>query len=760
MSLNKIDRDKFWIALSLQAIFWFTFQLGFNLVHTILVKRLGISVLPYAYLLSNAVNMANAVFFILYIDKIPRKTFLKFLCLFQIVFLIAAKILIDRSDETSGMSSSLGASVLLIVLSQSVLITLLTAIWAVTNDFFRPSEARRLYPYLNMGGIVGGFAAGCIVPAFVRFFGVSDLLYLWILSMGAILFLLWMWGNSFNEDAKQGQYQYQVKASLPDLWRYITVSNTVKALVVIVIFLRVVTNVEDFQYTQAMNVSFSSEASLSAYFGYYSLLWSVSAMLLQLFVARKFLMNVGIFRSLFFLPAITGLSFLWLLIDFGFWAGFFLNYSWGMVSLVLNSNAYQLSFNVVPTRVRGKIRGLVDGFASSFGGLVGSLLLLGVNYFFSHHSSFRYELISIIGVTLCTLWIIAVAYGRKHYIRDLVRNLYGENRATILDSLESMEERREPAANKSLLDILHSPKSRFDIEVKSKVMEVLARLGNALSLRSLALFLKNSEGHLRKNAVAALNAFRNLESYPMALHYILNEMQELFRKDPFGPVRLEAGKFLIRHMPSKELPHYILGLLNDPDKYARIAVIEALGKLDLPFSDMLELNLLEDKDPKIRGLALVHLSKYPEYAPQLDSKLRSMLGSDNPEEVKYGLVTLFKLGPQPQHMSDVQKILFSDNPMLKSLAGLTSLELVDDNDPIRGKFLTKIMEALVDPHYEESLREEFVTLVLNLREKNIDELFDNIQQLPAERRLLAQRGLDKIATLLYEKIEEEYSLQL
>lgn len=760
-TITKEGLSRFLLGFALQTLFWFAYAIAWNLIHTLLVKRLGMGILPYSYILCNCAMILNSAIFIRYVDKIPKKSLLDWLSCIQVALLIASRIFIARSQAAgSSFDMELIIGIVLIIIAQSVLFTFLTAVWAVTNDLFKPSEARRVYPLLSLGSFFGGILAGGTISVFVNYFGVPNLILLWILAMAGVITISIAGGRYFKEVEIKYGFKKDLKQSFGQIIEYISTSNTIKAIIIIIFLARLTYIVEDFQFTQAMNLSFHDEASLSVFFGYYGILTSLTSLFVQIFVSRKLLLAIGVFRGFFYLPIIIGLCFLWLLLDFGFWAGFFLNYSWTLVSLALQSNAYQLSYNVVPARVRGKIRGLIDGFASSIGAMLGGVILLVLNLFTGELGSLQYTLVSVLGIILCSLWLLTVAFGRQYYIKDLVRNLYAENRATVMDSLEFMEERREPAANQGLLDILHSTEARFDHGIKAKVMEVLARLGNYLSLRSLVLFLEESEAYLRKNAVMAISAFRQLKRHSFAYHYLTNQMQYLFRHDPSGPVRLEAGKFLIRHMSARELPDYIHGLLHDPDKYARISIIESIGKLDIPFSDMMQLELLNDPNPDIRGQVIQHLSIYPEYRKDVETALMKMLESASFEENRQGLIILSKIEGRKNGFTPlVKRLLSSPDNGVKSLAALAYLTNVEMNEAETNGVYDQVLEALADPAYEGQEREEFLKSLLQIKDEIIDEVLGRVQQLPEKKRMLAQRGLDRIAALLYQRIEEEYSTQ-
>jgi HEAT repeat protein len=475
--------------------------------------------------------------------------------------------------------------------------------------------------------------------------------------------------------------------------------------------------------------------------------------ILQILVAQKLLLYIGVFRGLFVLPAVAAVSFLWLTFSFTFWPALLMNIMWDLTSNVIQGNAYSLSMNVAPRRIRGRILGVAGGYAVALGQIIAGLILVGIHIGLASFGSSQFKVISILSFLLSLAWLAYVAYGRRFYIQDLVRNIYSESRTTLFDTLESMEERSEPTANQSLMNILHSKEPRFDIEVKAKVMEVLARLGNTASLRVLAIFLKDRQAYLRRAAAKAINNFTGIDSYTFANHYFNGQMQRLFRKDPEGQVRVEAGKYLIHHMPQKALPSYINELLHDPDEFARKAVIESVGKLDVPLVDLMQFELLDDPVPSIRAAAVVQLYAYPDYKERVNGVLTRLLESQDSSEVVDGLIALIKVGGDRKFMPLVEPLSTSQNSKIKSLAALYCLCSGKLDDDKKKYVFERLIESLIDPQYDEHKRESFVSLLSLLSDDDLDGLMYRVLDLEDDQRKLAQRGLNRIADILYERLE-------
>lgn len=753
MWTKRIHKNELWdflFCMFMQMTIWFAVSATSILLRTLLVKRLGIESIPYLYIIPNLLSTAIAFIFILFSEKIRKSRIFIGFCFANFCLLMIARILFSSPELTVTI---IWVALILSLLALGMLYTMIAISWTMTNELFHPRQARRLYPLINLGGLIGGLLAGSLIPGFVKKF---DMINLYQVNALATLILgcLIIIHNLLTKQKEENPLNYKGhKSSIIEIYNYISISNTIKAFIAIVVLSGIIMNIQDFLYTQIMNLSFHNEESLSIFFGYYSIFWNATAIILEIFIAEKLLLNVGVFRGMFFLPAFISVCFLFLLIDFSFWPGLIMNFGWFLIGFVMQSNAFQLGYNVVPIRLRARIRALIDGAVFSFSSFLGGMLLLGVR-----STSFTY--ISWLGFILGIAWVCTVAYGRRYYIKDLVRNLHGENRKTILETLESMEERREPTANQELMKILTNKERGFDLEVRAKVMDVLSRLGNSNSLELIGLFLRRPEPYLRQMAIRALNHFRTLRSNVFASHFFTQKIQNIFRSDSSGPVRLEAGKFLIQHMPEQLLPDYLNKVLEDPDPYARISIIESISKLNLPLSGLILLEFLQDLDFTVRAEAIVHLHSHQDFKDNSEEALEKMLISNNPKECVDGLTALIRIGGDKKFLPILDKLLESGNSHIKSLSALAYLSTFSPKEPSAAIAYKKLLEALEDSAYPDDEREKFLNLFLLLHDDILDEfLYAIIPQLSEEKQKFVTKGFERIASIFEHKLEQEHYLE-
>ncbi len=766
-SFKKEDIFKAALFMSMLILLGIGVMLGLTAASTILVKRLGVDYLPYNYIVLSLINILGSTVYLVYADKIKRVQLLNILLLFSGGVLLVARLLITNASHGSFgvLSWDLVFFFLLIYVVQGFSTAALnTQIWSTINDSYRPAIGKKVYPIFSLCWLIGGMLGGLLVHVLVPLVGVGNLIFAWAFCLFATIPLAMLLDRKFGggmrwrpveaAGASKGFIAY-INAN-SEVWHYIRKSPVALYIVCICFCSYIVSSAQDFQYTQVMNATFHTEASLSKFYGTYSIVWYSTAIFLQLFVAEKLLVNIGVFRGFAALPLATLIAFVLLMIQFSFWEGVWLRYSWNVVGTMLFANAYQLSFNVFPAHIRGRLRGFCGGIASPLGALVGGMLLLVFQQSsFLSSSSASYLFPSILGSIVCVYWLYLVWRGRKAYIDNLIDNLHIEEQPKLLDALESMEERREPLVTVALTDMLLKPSKTIDTEVKSKVMDVLSRLGNVTSLRPLSLFLKDPNPVLRGQAIASMVAFKALKRNFFALHYLLNEMEYLLNHDPSSIVRLEAGKFLLHFYPTHELPRLVAKLLDHAEGPMRMMTMQTILALNVEMIDMMVVPKLKDPDPAVRCEATIVLWKYPDYRKQIQEVLNRLLNAPSPLEQRYGLIALLRLEGAKEQLTSVEPLMSSTEFINRSLACVIMLSTMIPESDEWNQVLTNLFGILAEPHFEGDERQVFVAMLPYVNDSVVDAILWGTQQLTPEKRQMAMRGLENLATLMYEKIMDE-----
>lgn len=737
--------------------------IGSSAINAMLIKRLGIQYLPYSYIILSIFNMCGTFFFLLYADKLIRVRLLVIFAACSGVILLLSRLLAPSVPVGEGEFSwnILAFFILLFIIHGFFTMALNTQSWSILNDLFRPSLRIRLLPLFATAWTTGGVIGGLILRLLVPVVGVVNIIPFWGIMFLGIIPLAYkfqkMYGGEMrwkpplvSADKKPPQLD-----QLKEVMQYIAVSPIVWYIVAMPLLYNITNGFQDFQFNQVMNETYPTETALGAFFGTFSVISSLAAFVLQLTLASKALHWTGIFRSLFALPSVTLIAFVFLLIHFGFWEGVWLRLGWAIIASTLYFNALQLTYAVIPFNYRGRVRSFNGGIVNSIGTIGGAVVLILLQIFLEKGTTQQYLFPTLGGIVFCLIWIYIVMKGRGVYIQTLIDNLHQKDYNTRLEALESMEERREPAIHRTLNAILLNNDETSTVEIKSKAMKVLSLLGDSDSLRTLSLFLNDPDPELRLNAIMAISYFKKLSKHPFAIYYLTSKIQEIFKHDTSHPVRVEAGRFLLNFLPKDQQPKFFEEILNHPDLNIRMMGIKNIDLLNVELVDMLAISKLKDADPTVRTEAIMALWKFSNYRGITGEALRGLLQSQNPEEVECGLIALMRIGGPSEHLKDIEPLIDAKSHLIRSLTCVFILSSLPPGSEGWIKAQNVLMDTLSDPNYPQEERKEFITFIPNFKDEAVDGILEGLQNLSTEKRAVATAGIENFAELLYNKIINE-----
>ena len=318
MNLLDIRRDE-WSKVTLtwlmSALLAMGYTIGWSAIHSMLVKRLGVGFLPYSYIGIAVLGMLGSSIYLVFADRVRRD---RLLIAFAAVTAMGARRRracwsTGRSVGEAGFTPSLILFFTIVLLAQGVgNSTLGTQVWTVIGDVLRPGRARQLYPIIGTSGTVGGIIGGLSIGWLVKGFSTADLVVVWAISIACLIPLMLLIQARHGAELKGGGRRARAPptggklANYREGWRQVTGSRLVQVISLIALMFWITGSLQDFQYTRIMNQTFVSEEALASYYGYYSIAFNVTGMVIQFGVAGYVLSRIGgVGRGLIVLPLTT-----------------------------------------------------------------------------------------------------------------------------------------------------------------------------------------------------------------------------------------------------------------------------------------------------------------------------------------------------------------------------------------------------------------------------------------------------------------------
>lgn len=602
---------------------------GRNARDSLFLVYFGAQYLPYMY-------FANAVFLVLtslvyttLVDRIERGKFLAGSSAFFIVSLLVSWVFL----RTHLRQGSWFFPVLYIE-AQALWYFSLMQFWTFVGDLFDTRQAKRLYPLLAVGALLGMIGVGVGSKSVILALGTANLLAVWA---GLILVATVLGGIAFrryrivNEPPKLDEVVARAKTNVSEWQKIKSGLNEVgrepllRSMAGYTLMLWTLFSVVDFCFKKTMKDIYPDANDLTRFFGNFTGAQGALCLLVQVFLTRAVIGRLGVGTTINFHPAFLVAGTAWMSLRYGYASVLTAKLGDASMLYTFSDSSYQLLYNPIPPERRAQIRGFIEGYIRPLSlAAAGALILVGNNYLKSlslwGHQIGTAQQLSWGAFLLAAVWLGFALTAKKGYIRALLRNLQGDHLALRQAAAMALGKLQDPASLSLLSQTLQSEDpgrvvtaveflgsfsyadasgtiaallSHPDPRVRATAASALGKLAPAKYVDALLPLLADSDPRVRANAVEALAAARDPS---------LAERLRTLLRDPATRVRVNT-MLCLASLEKGPVPAECLPLIQElahGDSTARATATYALGRLPMDESVDLLTELLRDPEMSIR----------------------------------------------------------------------------------------------------------------------------------------------------------------
>lgn len=321
-----------------------------------------------------AADMAIIIFtsgvYSLFVDRVQRGRLAVMLYVLFCVVYLALYLLF-----TSSSAGLIGYGLLLVVNDQQWLLFPLV-VWALANDMFSVSEAKRLFPILGIaafsGGMVGNATAAAVAQLVGENFGLLLFNAILILFSGGVLYFALRRIRITTRQSREGEKLFD---SLREGIGFVREVPIFRYLTFAMILLGVGLNAIEFDFLTNVSEAFTEASQVQTFYGTFKLAVAIGLLILQGFVASWLLNKVG-FKYVFVILPIVMLSALLMGM---LWPGIFGivigNYMVRISKLGVDEPSNKAFQNLVPDERRGRVSAFMDGYLYPLGSILGCFIV-------------------------------------------------------------------------------------------------------------------------------------------------------------------------------------------------------------------------------------------------------------------------------------------------------------------------------------------------------------------------------------------------
>lgn len=530
--------------------------------------------------------------------------------------------------------------------------------WLLSNGVFDATQAKRIFVFFGLGGIVGAFTGGELTGAIVRTFDVStkDLLLFCVAFLAlCVLLVNAVWAIKQKGEAPivhTTRTRTRDKTSYGEIFHDIKRSRHLMLIVGILAMGMATASLLDFQFKTIAAGIFDTEKDLTSFMGKFYGRLSLISFLFQFLVSYRFLKRFGVAGAILLLPAVLLGGTLFMLVAPGLLAGVVVRGADGVFRYSIDKTGRELLFLPVPLEVKKRTKVFIDMFVDrGFRGVAGLLLLL---FFTVLHFSIRQ--LSIVIALFIGIWFVLVFVMRKEYVNAFRKAL----------------ERREIDPG--------------DLSMSIADPAVLGSLKNALQSAN------------ERQVVYAAQMLTGVQD-----DEITTALRPLLRHNS-EEVRLVALKALQESTHNGDLVDEVGKLLNDTNPFVRREAMHYLCDNAPKEHDFTLKDYLQSQDIRIRSAAIGCIAEHgdPSQTGLVDEQvIRDVLASEGAdgEFARTQLAEALGALGKSEYTSYLSQLLDDSSPAVVNQALLSTGRIRDRS------FLPVLLDRLADKRYRKAARD-------------------------------------------------------
>ncbi|MFH1145665.1 MAG: HEAT repeat domain-containing protein [bacterium] len=591
-----------------------------TVLQTFVMKRLGVSYLPYFYIASSLAILAGAWF----AGVIKRKHPVAQTAIFTFGAGLGALLLFFWQLGLVGDESfyALGAFTVFGLLVNSAALGVALSKLSITGTYvFNGEQVQRLSPVLSTTATVAGLAAGVLLGWASEAVDPS----VWYIISALFIFLSLPWLVSLHRrlrktgsltlppvgEVSRGPWYSRlgIGNDFPDR----KVKNFLYMLGLVIGLSWIFTRIFNYEFSVAVDSSYPTEEAVNAFFGWYAVVFSAGSVLFDNVIQRWLLKALGLTQNLFVPP---------LVVLFGVLAIF----AWPVFPVVITAlyvrdmvvsvqdTAYKTMLEGISDYQRNQAWTWLDGSVATIGGIVGSLLVIAINEWFgSSGASAEIRTLSVFALLFLAIRLFLNVRLRRQYPDVLLSSLNQGDFKTRIRAVEAMAEVKFMKDHHlgSLLDIVRN--SSEPLALRLAAVRTLSVIKDPSSLRVLAKFLDDGEEELRRECVRAIGLFdyepSQLYESGFSRYDLAIKLRNILSKEQSSVIVNEILLALVALQDSKVIP-LLLETLQSTEPAVQLSCLRAFRRFHDPaIIDHLR-PFLSGQNPKLKAHTVATLWQF------------------------------------------------------------------------------------------------------------------------------------------------------
>ena len=595
--------------------------IGRSTADALFLKRFGIEYLPVMYLILSIVLMVFSTLYAAFSDRFsPEK-------MFRIIYGSVGILLVCNWLFISFAESNLGYPVYFLIYEASSEILLVHASLYLGKNL-EVQQLKRISSVIFSGAQIGIIVGGLFLAGASDIIGVQNMLLVWVATIsisGAMIILRHRKiGPSlfFRSQVKSRNIVQQSFRDIKEGLAFAKHSPLLRTICFAMFFMVIGYFTLSYSVNRVYNATFTTEESLSAFFGILNASCSFAALVLQLLVTNRLLQRFGLKASNLIYPLTTLLSFVLLLFSFTIPSAIFASVNRDTLTPAIRSPVRNIFFNALPDYMQGRGRALAIAVVMPLALIVtGSLLLLS-------QAVDQPGLFLMIGVASALCYLLSNIRMNHSYINSIINvlteKLYLPDRhfdsSIIRNDKRLIDELSKGLRHDDAEISLSYAKLFLKIDPESASDKILLRaeseVDETLSLELLKLLRHTDTHHMEEQLLDGFNKAKGLHRYTLLTILLSNNTDSIQEQGlacineshPTAQIAGVVAAFRFGTAQQQDTAHHKWKALLASQDILHIGAGLEICKIieDAPVDELIGVLKHEDKNIRQRALSIIH----------------------------------------------------------------------------------------------------------------------------------------------------------
>jgi len=292
--------------------------------------------------------------------------------------------------------------------------------WLVASNLFDSREAKRLYPLLDMGMVLGAAFGGEFTKRTAVLIGTESLL----LASAALVLLAYLCFLIANRNSTAAATHTAGKEdddfSFVQMIRDVTQVRHMRIIVGMMIVMYLVDTLVEYQFQATARAVYTGD-NLTAFFGQFYGLWlNAIEFVFQLFLTSIVVRWFGVGATLQISPLAVGVSSIATVVAPGLYAASAVRLTEASTRYTLSKTGMELLYMPLPLALRNRIKAFVDICVDRLSRGIGGVLLIFLTTGYLH---LGVKGISVVVIVLSAVWVVYAQVARREYVNSIRRKL-------------------------------------------------------------------------------------------------------------------------------------------------------------------------------------------------------------------------------------------------------------------------------------------------------------------------------------------------